>query len=88
MNDLAGLMYDSLQKKILPLADDSYCLSGPLVPGAPVGKTWVPETFSTIGEEKKFNYALQQKTKADFVKGRYRWPGSSSRLFSDQCPHK
>jgi glyoxylase-like metal-dependent hydrolase (beta-lactamase superfamily II)/rhodanese-related sulfurtransferase len=67
MNDLAGLMYDSLQKKIIPLADDVivYPAHGP---GSSCGKNLGPETFSTIGEERKFNYALQQKTKADFVK--------------------
>ena len=67
MNDLAGMMYESLQKKIVPLADDVlvYPAHGP---GSSCGKNLGPETFSTIGEEKKFNYALQQKTKEDFVK--------------------
>jgi rhodanese-related sulfurtransferase len=61
------MMYDSLQKKIVPLADDVivYPAHGP---GSSCGKNLGPETFSTIGEEKKFNYALQQKTKVDFVK--------------------
>ena len=67
MNDLAGLMYESLQKKIIPLADDVivYPAHGA---GSSCGKNLGPETFSTIGEEKKFNYALKQKTKADFIK--------------------
>src|SRR4249920_2180276 len=67
INDLAGLMYESLQKKITPLADDVivYPAHGA---GSSCGKNLGPETFSTIGEEKKFNYALQQKTKTDFVK--------------------
>lgn len=67
MDDLAGMMYDSLQKKIIPLADGViiYPAHGP---GSACGKNLGPETFSTIGEEKKFNYALQQKTKDDFVK--------------------
>jgi glyoxylase-like metal-dependent hydrolase (beta-lactamase superfamily II)/rhodanese-related sulfurtransferase len=67
MNDLAGMMYDSLQKKILPLADDIivYPAHGA---GSSCGKNLGPETFSTVGEEKKFNYALQQMTKEDFVK--------------------
>ena len=66
-NDLAGMMYDSLQQKIMPLEDDVivYPAHGA---GSSCGKNLGPETFSTIGEEKKFNYALQQKTKADFVK--------------------
>jgi len=67
MNDLAGMMYDSLQKKIVPLADNVivYPAHGA---GSSCGKNLGPETFSTVGEEKKFNYALQQKTKDDFVK--------------------
>jgi hydroxyacylglutathione hydrolase len=66
MNDLAGMMYDSLQQKIMPLADDVivYPAHGP---GSSCGKNLGPETFSTIGEEKKFNYALQQQTKKDFI---------------------
>jgi len=66
MTDLAGMMYDSLQKKILPLADEViiYPAHGP---GSACGKNLGPETFSTLGEEKKFNYALQQKTKNDFI---------------------
>ena len=66
-NDLAGMMYDSLQQKVISLADDVivYPAHGA---GSACGKNLGPETFSTIGEEKKFNYALQQKTKADFVK--------------------
>jgi hydroxyacylglutathione hydrolase len=66
MNDLAGMMYDSLQQKIMPLADDIivYPAHGP---GSSCGKNLGPETFSTVGEEKKFNYALQQQTKKDFI---------------------
>src|SRR6185436_16778174 len=67
MNDLAAMMYDSLQKKIMPLAGDVivYPAHGA---GSSCGKNLGPETFSTIGDEKKFNYALRQETKADFVK--------------------
>ena len=66
-NDLAGMMYESLQQKVISLADDVivYPAHGA---GSACGKNLGPETFSTIGDEKKFNYALQQKTKADFVK--------------------
>jgi len=65
--DLAGMMYESIQKKIIPLADDIvvYPAHGA---GSSCGKNLGPETYSTIGEEKKFNYALQQKTKKDFVR--------------------
>src|SRR2546421_92007 len=51
MNDLAGMLYESLQKKIVPLADDVivYPAHGP---GSSCGKNLGPETYSTIGEEK------------------------------------
>jgi len=67
MNDLAAMMYDSLQKKIMPLADDViiYPAHGP---GSACGKNLGPETLSTVGQEKKFNYALQQQTKENFIK--------------------
>jgi glyoxylase-like metal-dependent hydrolase (beta-lactamase superfamily II)/rhodanese-related sulfurtransferase len=67
MEDLAGMMYDSLQNKIMPLADDVivYPAHGP---GSACGKNLGPNTFSTISEEKKSNYALQATTKEQFVK--------------------
>jgi len=66
MNDLAGMMYDSLQKKIIPLADDVivYPAHGP---GSSCGKNLGPNTFSTIGEEKQFNYALKAASKEEFI---------------------
>ncbi len=67
MEDLAAMMYDSLQNKIMPLADDVtvYPAHGP---GSSCGKNLGPNTFSTIGEQKQTNYALQQQSKEDFVK--------------------
>src|SRR5688572_30754846 len=67
MQDLAGMMYESLQSKIIPLADDVivYPAHGP---GSSCGKNLGPHTTSTIGEEKKTNYALKAATKADFIK--------------------
>ncbi|MBX2932861.1 MAG: MBL fold metallo-hydrolase [Ferruginibacter sp.] len=64
--ELAGIMYDTIQNKILPLADDIlvYPAHGA---GSSCGKNMGPETFSTIGEQKKFNYALQPQTKEEFV---------------------
>jgi len=66
MNDLAGMMYDSLQQKIIPLADKVivYPAHGP---GSSCGKNLGPQTQSTIGDEKKTNYALQQPSKEAFV---------------------
>ena len=67
MSDLAGMMYESLQKKIMPLADEVivYPAHGP---GSACGKNLGPETYSTIGEEKKTNYALKAQTKEEFIK--------------------
>lgn len=67
MEDLAGMMYDSLQKKIVPLANDVivYPAHGP---GSACGKSLGPDTSSTIGKEKETNYALQAQTKEQFVK--------------------
>jgi glyoxylase-like metal-dependent hydrolase (beta-lactamase superfamily II)/rhodanese-related sulfurtransferase len=67
MDDLAGMMYDSLQKKIMPLNDDViiYPAHGA---GSSCGKNLSDEKFSTIGDQKKTNYALQQETKEDFIK--------------------
>jgi hydroxyacylglutathione hydrolase len=65
--DLAGMLYDSLQTKILCLPDEVllYPAHGP---GSSCGKNLGPNTHSTIGEEKKTNYALQPTTREEFVK--------------------
>jgi rhodanese-related sulfurtransferase len=67
MQDLAGMLYESLQKKIVPLADDVivYPAHGP---GSSCGKSLGPNTYSTIGEEKQSNYALQAQSKEAFIK--------------------
>ncbi len=64
--ELAGIMYDTLKDKILPLADDVivYPAHGP---GSSCGKNLGPNTFSTIGEEKAGNYALQPQSREDFI---------------------
>ena len=64
--ELAGIMYDTIQKKILPLADDIlvYPAHGA---GSSCGKNMGPETFSSIGEQKKSNYALQPQTREEFI---------------------
>lgn len=67
VKDLAGMLYDSLQNKIVPLADDVivYPAHGP---GSSCGKNLGPDTDSTIGEEKQFNYALKAASKEEFIK--------------------
>jgi glyoxylase-like metal-dependent hydrolase (beta-lactamase superfamily II)/rhodanese-related sulfurtransferase len=66
MNDLAGMMYDSLHSKLIPLADDVivYPAHGP---GSACGKNLGPNTFSTIGEEKQNNYALKAESRTAFI---------------------
>ncbi len=66
MNDLAGMMYDSIHSKLVPLADEVivYPAHGP---GSSCGKNLGPSTQSTIGEEKKSNYALQAISKENFI---------------------
>ncbi|MBM3416411.1 MAG: MBL fold metallo-hydrolase [Bacteroidetes bacterium] len=67
MNDLAAMMYDSIHTKLFPLADDVivYPAHGA---GSSCGKNLGKETFSTIGEQKKYNYALQAATKNEFIR--------------------
>ncbi len=64
--ELAGIMYDTIQQKILPLADDIlvYPAHGA---GSSCGKNLGPNTHSTIGAEKASNYALQPQTKEAFM---------------------
>jgi hydroxyacylglutathione hydrolase len=65
--ELAGIMYETIQNKILPLADDIivYPAHGA---GSSCGKNMGAETYSTIGEEKQNNYALKPQSKEDFIK--------------------
>lgn len=64
--ELAGIMYETLTTKILPLSDHIlvYPAHGP---GSSCGKNLGPNTFSTIGEQKQGNYALQPQTKEEFI---------------------
>jgi len=64
--ELAGIMYETIQQKILPLSDNIlvYPAHGA---GSSCGKNMGPETFSTIGEQKKNNYALQPQSKEAFI---------------------
>ena len=66
--DLAGLLYDSLRKRILPLPDDIviYPAHGA---GSACGKNMSSETSDTLGNQKQTNYALQPDlNKEDFIK--------------------
>ena len=64
--DLAGMMYDSLRNKILPLPDHIivYPAHGA---GSACGKNLAKETFDTLGHQKEVNYALKPQTKEEFI---------------------
>lgn len=64
--ELAGLLYDSLYNKILPLADDItvYPAHGA---GSACGKNMQKETVDLLGNQKKTNYALNQPNKEAFI---------------------
>lgn len=63
---LAGMLYDSLHQKLLPLGDSVmvYPAHGA---GSLCGKNMRAERSSTIGTERLTNYALQIKSKEEFV---------------------
>lgn len=65
--DLAGLLYESLYHKILPLNDDIvvYPAHGA---GSACGKNMQKETVDTLGNQKEINYALNQNSKERFIK--------------------
>jgi hydroxyacylglutathione hydrolase len=64
--DLGGLLYDSLQSKLLPLPDASlvYPAHGA---GSLCGRAISKETVSTIGDQRRLNYALQPMSKQAFI---------------------
>ncbi|MBK9523959.1 MAG: MBL fold metallo-hydrolase [Bacteroidetes bacterium] len=64
--DLAGLLYESIQKKIKTLEDDVIVYPGHGA-GSACGKNIGVETWSTIGMQKKLNYAMQPMSKEEFV---------------------
>lgn len=66
--ELAGILFDSLRSKIMPLADDVivYPAHGA---GSACGKNMMKETVDTLGNQKKMNYALRaDMTREEFIK--------------------
>lgn len=66
--DLAGILFDSLRNKIMPLTDDVivYPAHGA---GSACGKNMMKETVDTLGNQKKMNYALRaDMTREEFIK--------------------
>lgn len=66
-DELAGLLYDSLNNKIMPLENEVivYPAHGA---GSACGKNMMKETVDTLGNQKKMNYALNQPNKEAFIK--------------------
>ena len=68
VEDLASHLFDSLRNKIMPLADDLivYPAHGA---GSACGKNMSKETTDTLGNQKKFNYALRaDMSREEFIK--------------------
>src|SRR6202000_2523176 len=65
--ELAGMLYDSLQTRILTLPEETviYPAHGP---GSSCGKNLGPATHSTLREEKETNYALRVDSKEAFIR--------------------
>jgi len=64
--ELASMLYESLHGKLLELPDETlvYPAHGA---GSMCGKKLSNERVSTIGEQRRFNYALQPMTRDEFV---------------------
>ena len=64
---MGAMLYDSLHEKILGFPDETeiYPAHGA---GSLCGKSLSKETWSTLGNQRQFNYALQPMSKEDFVK--------------------
>ena len=65
--ELAGMLYDSLHQKLLPLPDETlvYPAHGA---GSMCGKNLSSETVSTLGVQRRCNYALQPMSKDAFIR--------------------
>ncbi len=65
--EMGSMLYDSLHEKILPLPDETevYPAHGA---GSLCGKSLSDETWSTLGNQRQFNYALKPMSKEEFVK--------------------
>jgi glyoxylase-like metal-dependent hydrolase (beta-lactamase superfamily II)/rhodanese-related sulfurtransferase len=65
--ELASMLYDSLNKKIKTLPDHVILYPGH-GPGSACGKNIGKETVSTLGEQKKYNYAMKDISREQFIK--------------------
>ena len=66
--DLAGHLFDSLRKRIIPLGD-SVIVYPNHGKGSACGKNMSADTVDTLGNQKRFNYALRQDmSREEFIK--------------------
>src|SRR5712692_3826005 len=65
--ELGGLLYESLREKLLPLPDETlvYPAHGA---GSLCGRAISTETVSTIGDQRRSNYALQPMSEEEFIR--------------------
>ncbi|NIJ55774.1 MBL fold metallo-hydrolase [Dyadobacter arcticus] len=67
-DDLAGLLFDSLRSKIMTLPDDITVFPAHGA-GSACGKNMSKETSDTLGNQKRFNYALRaDMSREEFIK--------------------
>ena len=66
-DELADMLYDSLHNKLLKLPDETlvYPAHGA---GSMCGKHLSEEAFSTLGDQRRYNYALQPMSSEEFKK--------------------
>jgi glyoxylase-like metal-dependent hydrolase (beta-lactamase superfamily II)/rhodanese-related sulfurtransferase len=65
-SELGGMLYDSLHSRLLPLPDATHVYPAHGA-GSLCGKALSRETSSTIGDQRRDNYALQPMTREQFV---------------------
>jgi glyoxylase-like metal-dependent hydrolase (beta-lactamase superfamily II)/rhodanese-related sulfurtransferase len=65
--ELGGLLYDSVHGKLLPLPDDTLVYPGHGA-GSLCGKNLSTDTVSTMGIQRRYNYALQPMGREEFVR--------------------
>jgi glyoxylase-like metal-dependent hydrolase (beta-lactamase superfamily II) len=65
-NDLGAHLYDSLHEKLLPLPDETLVYPGPWA-GSLCGKQLSSDTVSSLGDQRRLNYALQPMSKEHFI---------------------
>lgn len=65
--ELSSHLYDSLHEKLLPLPDETlvYPAHGA---GSLCGKNLSSDTVSSLGDQRRFNYALQPMTREEFTR--------------------